>query len=302
MAGDDNPAVGDPAILQAVWRPRPRGHTHHMSSVSAPAPVAEARTRVRRSADDGWLDGLGRAGMATRGLLYAVVAWLAIEVAHGDGRRADSKGALATIAHQPLGRVLLVVVAVGLVAMAAWTVASVVLKDGAGRFSRIGRLCVYLSLFTVAVSLILSGRGGGNDKEADITARVLRLPAGPWLVGLVGIGIVVAGTAQVRKMFGRRWAKAVQLEKVPPRGRGAVGAVAATGIAARAVVFVLIGAFLVRAAVRYNPGEATGVDGALKRLAAASHGPALLTAVAVGFLAYGMWCAVIARYGPRPGA
>ena len=274
-----------------------------MSALSPPVPVAQARNRVQRSADHGWLDSLGRAGMATRGLLYAIVAWLSIAVAHGNQRQADSKGALSTIAQQPLGRFLLIVVAAGLLAMAAWTVASVLLKDGAGRISRIWRLCVYISLFAVAVSIVLSGRGGGSgDKEADLTAWVLGLPGGPWIVGAVGAGIVIGGIGQVRKMFGERWAKAVQIEKVTPRARPVVGVVASAGIAARAVVFVLIGSFLVRAALNYNPGEATGVDGALKRLASTSHGPGLLIAVAVGFVAYGLWCAVIAWYGPRPGA
>ena len=273
-----------------------------MSSLST-ASAAQAETRIRRSADDGWLDDLGRAGMATRGLIYAIVAGLAVAVAHGQSRQADSKGALATIAQQPLGRILLCVVAVGLVAMAAWTVASILIKDGAGRLSRIGRLCVYVGLFAVAVSLIFGGHGGGgNGKEVDLAARALRWPGGRWLVGAVGVGIAVGGVAQTRKMFGRRWAKAVQFERVQAGARRLVGIVAATGIAARAVVFALLGLFLVRAAWRYNPDEATGVDGALKRLAAASHGPLILTAVAVGFLSYGLWCAVIAWYGPRPGS
>jgi hypothetical protein len=69
---------------------------------------------------------------------------------------------------------------------------------------------------------------------------------------------------------------------------------------ARSVVFILIGVFVVQAAWRYDPGQATGVDGALKRLAGASHGPLLLVIVAIGLFAYGVWCEVMTYYGPRP--
>ena len=81
-----------------------------------------------------------------------------------------------------------------------------------------------------------------------------------------------------------------------------VAVIAAVGFTARAVVFALIGAFVIKAAWTYDPKEATGVDGALKRLARASHGPRLLTLVAAGLLAYGVWCEVVAVYGPSPDA
>jgi hypothetical protein len=267
--------------------------------------MSTAQRRVRSSSNDGKLQDVGRVGVATRGLLYVIVAWLALEIALGHpAKQADSKGALATIAHQPLGRGLLLVIAVGLAAFMVWSAIGVFAKDGAGRLSRLGRMLVYGSLCAVALSLTFSGRGGGggNSKETDLTARAIGLPGGRFIVAAVGIGIAIAGLAQIRKIVGRRWTKYLHCERVSRRMEPVVTAIASVGIGARVVVYVLIGAFLVQAAWNYDPNKATGVDGALKRLLSAPHGSALLALVAAGFLAYGLWCAVMARYGPRPGS
>ena len=68
------------------------------------------------------------------------------------------------------------------------------------------------------------------------------------------------------------------------------------GLLARAVVFCLIGLFLVRAAWEYDPKQARGLDGALLELAQRPYGGFLLGAVAVGLLAYALYCFVQARY------
>src|SRR5947209_14565119 len=108
-----SPMLGSRRCL--VCRPLTAGHIPSMES------AASVGGRVRQSTDHGWLEQIGRLGLLARGLMHGIVAWLATEIAHGDGRRrADSQGALAVIAHQPLGRALLVAVAAGLLAYAVW--------------------------------------------------------------------------------------------------------------------------------------------------------------------------------------
>ena len=95
------------------------------------------------------------------------MAWLAIQIAHGDGRRrADSQGALAVIAHQPLGRGLLVAVAAGLLAYAVWSFAAVTRSDGSG-LAEIGRGVVYLALSVLAGSVAVGSGGGGGHRCCD---------------------------------------------------------------------------------------------------------------------------------------
>ena len=68
------------------------------------------------------------------------------------------------------------------------------------------------------------------------------------------------------------------------------------GLLARAVVFGLIGWFLGKAAVEYDPDEAIGLDGALAKLTEAPYGPLLLGLTAAGLIAYGLFCIAQARY------
>ena len=68
------------------------------------------------------------------------------------------------------------------------------------------------------------------------------------------------------------------------------------GHLARMVVFGLIGYFLVRAAIDYDPDKAVGLDGALNKLAHASYGPILLGIVAAGLIAFAAYSVVDARY------
>jgi hypothetical protein len=74
------------------------------------------------------------------------------------------------------------------------------------------------------------------------------------------------------------------------------GRVGVAGHVARAVVFSMIGIFITKAAVQYNPNDAIGFDGALQKLANGSYGPYLLGLTAAGLLCYGLFCFVDARY------
>ena len=68
------------------------------------------------------------------------------------------------------------------------------------------------------------------------------------------------------------------------------------GVAARGIVFGVVGTFLIRAALEYDPQEARGLGGALQTLAQQPLGPWLLGAAALGLVAYGMFMLSVARY------
>src|SRR5947209_8166910 len=87
--------------------------------------VEEAKERshdaIERAAGSVWLERLARAGLVARGLLYLVVALLAVQVARGHrDTRADKQGALHTVVHEPLGKVLVLLLAVGFAGYALW--------------------------------------------------------------------------------------------------------------------------------------------------------------------------------------
>ena len=94
------------------------------------------------------------------------------------------------------------------------------------------------------------------------------------------------------RKFEDKW-RTGEMSSIARRWGGRAGA---AGHVARAVVFGLIGVFVIRAALEYDPKKAIGLDGALQKLAAAAYGPYLLGVTAAGLLAYGLYCFVDARY------
>jgi hypothetical protein len=274
--------------------------------------VEEAKDKVEDALEDAaestWLERLARAGLAARGLLYVVVAVLAIQVARGHkDARADKQGALQAVVRQPFGRILVLLLAVGFAGYAIWRFveAAVGPRDEddprKAMFKRVGyaaRGVLYTFFFASAVKLFIWARNAGTTEgaEADWTARVLDWPGGTWLVqgaGLVAIGAgLYVGWRGLSGKFRKRL-KAVEMgraERLWIRGVGTVGMVA------RMLVTLLIGVFLISAARLHAPEQAVGIDGALKRLADRSYGPLLLALVACGLAAYGVYSFAEARY------
>ncbi|MDP8936493.1 MAG: DUF1206 domain-containing protein [Actinomycetota bacterium] len=253
-----------------------------------------------------WLERMARWGLVVRGLLYFLVAFLAVRVARGNwGARADKEGALQTVLRQPLGRVLLVGFALGFAGYALWRFVEAAVgpadaEDSTkNRFKRVGyfaRGVLYSALFVSAVKLLVWSTGAPPPEQATWTARVQQWPGGTWMIGLTGAVVVGAGVYIGWRGLSGRFRKRLKSIEMGPTSRWWVTGAAVVGMAARMAVTVLIGVFLMAAATRHDPSEAVGIDGALKRLAAHSYGPALLTALALGLAAYGLYSLAEARY------
>jgi len=273
-------------------------------------PAREARARARRGT--GWYAVLARVGLVAKGLSYGLVGALALKLALGGGGKATSRqGALATLAQSGFGKVVLILLAIGFAAYAVWRFvqafaeeespsdgkAEGALKKWGKRAGYGGRGLIYSGLTFSAIK-ILAGSGGSQSQTAKAhktTATVLSWPAGRWIVGLVGLGFVAAGLwnfySGAACRFENKWRMGGlgHTARVWGRRAGVVGHIA------RAVVFTLIGVFVLKAAVDYNPKDAIGLDGALQKLANASYGPWLLGLTATGLVAYGAFCLVDAR-------
>ena len=169
-----------------------------------------------------------------------------------------------------------------------------------GVFKRIGyaaRGVFYGALFVSALLIVFGADEGGSKREEDkATAYVLDLPAGPFLVGAVGLGFVAAGLFNVYRGVTRKFREKLKLRKLSDAEDKAYTVIGVAGFVARGVVFALIGVFLVRAAYQYDPKEAVGIDGALSEIVHTPYGPLLLGLVAAGLFAFGLYSFVEARY------
>jgi hypothetical protein len=155
---------------------------------------------------------------------------------------------------------------------------------------------VYAALCVVAVEIIVganSSSGGGAKKD---TSGVLGWPGGRWLIGIVGVALIGIGLYQGYRAITKQFLKDSKTGQMTPNERKWFTAVAAFGYFARMVVFGLIGVFLIKAAVDYNPRKAVGLDGALAKLANHSYGPLLLGVVATGLIAFALYSLSDARY------
>lgn len=249
---------------------------------------------------------LARLGYAARGVVHLLVGGLAVLAALGrGGATTGSKGALQTLLEQPLGTVWLVLVAAGLLCFAAWRVLQSVFDAdhlGTDRKALLKRSAYGISaVLNGALALATlgwafgyaAGSGDGEASARDWTASVLSVPAGQWLLGAVGLGVASGGLV----FLARAWKGGVTeglacdadaARWVEPLGRA--------GFAARAVVFGLIGVFLVVAAVTTNAREARGLAGALRALQEQPYGWILLAATALGLFAFGLFQFAVARY------
>jgi len=276
--------------------------------VEAEAVKDRSHDALEKAADSTWLERLARAGLAARGLLYVVVAILALQVARGQSdTRADKQGALQTVVRQPLGKVLVLLLAVGFAGYALWRFVAAALgpadEDDARKavLKRVGyaaRGGLYTFFFLSALKLLVSsgGQAGSDNAEADWTRRVLDWPGGTWLVEAVGLAVVVGGLYVGWRGLSRTFRKRLKSYEMSPAERRWILGVGTVGMVARMLVIVLIGVLLVVAAAQHDPGQAVGIDGALKRLADRSYGPPLLAVVAFGFGAYGLYSFAEARY------
>ncbi len=238
------------------------------------------------------VDALARVGLASRGLVWLVVALIALSIVGGGGGEADQQGALRAIAAKPLGEVLLVVLVVGFCGYAFWQGlnAAVGGADALKRVGAAGKSLVYLGLAASVVRFLAAGQtSSGGDPADSLTGRLMRQPGGRTMVGLVGLVVVGIGVALAVRAVKGKHAKKIDQGDVPAGKGRLVVRIGIAGYVGRGLTFCLIGVFLVVAAVQADPDEAKGLDAALHDLAGRPYGQVLLVIAAMGLLAYALW-------------
>jgi hypothetical protein len=255
-----------------------------------------------------WIIWLARAGYAAKGVVYCVVGLLALLAAFGNGgETTGSKGALHNLMNRPFGKVTVSLLAVGLAGYALWCFVQAARdpehdgSDGKGMAKRAWRFAkglLHLSLVAAAIGMVTGrGSGGGGDSNIDKwTAKLMAMPWGVWLVGIVAAGVAIYGARQLWRAWKVDLDKMLALGDMPPEARRPVVNVSRFGIGARGVVFVIMGFGLGLAAYHTDPSEAKGVGESLRWLTTQPYGPWLLAIVAAGLMAYGFYEFVRAGY------
>ncbi len=280
-------------------------HTHVVSEAQAGAQEAAREAAVQAIP---WVEKLARFGYAAKGVVYAVVGLLALQLAFGRGGEATGpEGALVTIGQQPFGRTLLAIMAIGLLAYALWRFVQAAVdpehkgKDAKGLAQRAGYVVsglTYGALGLLAARMAMgqaSGSSGGQAQQ-DWTASLLAQPFGVWLVALLGLLVIGIGIYQFYYGVSRKFRRELKLHEMSPTEVTWATRSGQLGYAARGVVYAIIGGFFLTAALRFDPNQAGGFGQALAELARQPYGPWLLALVALGVFCYGIYSFVQARY------
>jgi hypothetical protein len=275
-----------------------------MRAPDTASPVYRARSAGNRFVDTRLFELLSRAGFVARGLVYALIGFLALDVATGHGGKiTNQQGAMKTVEHQPFGHLLLALLAVGLGGYALWRLFRAALghgPEGADRgVERLGALgsgLAYAAMCAIAVQLLMSGSNSSSGNSKQTASGVFSWPAGRWIVLVAGLVLLGVAVYQFVRGIKKKFLDDDKTEKMGAETKTWLTWAGMVGHIARAVVFALVGVFLVRSAIDYNANEAIGVDGALAKLYDRPYGPWLLGAVAAGLLMFGIFSIAEARY------
>ena len=270
-----------------------------MNSVSTAGVTREAR----RASHSPAAHFLARAGLTARGVIYILVGWVALLVALGrSSREADQQGALQLLADKPYGLVSLWLLGIGFAAYALWRLSEAAFgvtgePPGAGpRLKSLARAVLYAGFAYLTFSVISGTRHSQSRQQQDMTATAMQHTAGRWLVGIVGLIIVIIGLVLVSEGVRSKFMKYLRTGQMSPRTRKLVKLLGMIGTIARGLVFALAGVLVIDAAVTHRASQAGGIDKALLTLRNQPFGEFLMVVAALGLAVFGVYGLCEARW------
>ncbi|MQA32653.1 DUF1206 domain-containing protein [Modestobacter roseus] len=276
--------------------------------------VHDAADRAREVTDHPVLEHLARIGLVAYGVLHLLIGWLTARIAWFVQPRtedADQTGALQAVADSPGGLVLLWLIGLGLLALAVWQGGEVLrwwtglLRPGhrlrvALVCAKCGAKAVVYAVLGATALLFAAGAGYEADERVqELTGDAFLVPGGSTLVGAVGVGVAAVGVYVLVRGVTGGFMRDVDLHAAPDRWEPLIERIGRVGYVAKGIAFALSGGLLTHAAVQRDVSTATGLDGAMNAIGAVPTGQWLLTAVAVGFAAFGVYALARARYPDR---
>jgi hypothetical protein len=273
--------------------------------------ISDKAQRAGREADQSkWFDHAIRFGLVAYGVVNLLIAWVALQLAFGDhSENASSQGALKELASQPFGDVLIWLVAIGMFVLVLWRVLEAIYghrdEDGGKRVFKalvsLGKAVIYGAVGVTALQIAMgSGTGSGGKSGSDsMTQKLMDLPAGPWIVGLIGLVIIGYGVSQIVIAWTDKFAEHLTAEGKSGDTGTAYIWFGKIGYCAKGIAAGLVGVLFLYAAVTHDPKKSGGLDAALGELLQQPFGPYLLAAVAAGIACYGLFCFARARHLSR---
>jgi hypothetical protein len=268
--------------------------------------MSEVEQRGREAEQSDWLDHAVRIGLVAYGVVHLLIGWLAIQLAFGEhSKSASAKGAMAELAEQPFGQVLVWAVAVGLYFLVIWRILEAVFghrdEEGSDRLrKRIAsgiKAAIYAALAVTATRVATGSGGSGGSKS--LTAKVMDWPAGQWIVAAVGLAIIGYAGNVAWRGWKEKFAEHLDTEgKLGYSGAGYL-LLGKIGHIAKGIALAIVGGLFVYAGITHEPGKSGGLDSALQKVLEQPFGQVLLIAIGAGIACYGLFCFARARHLDR---
>jgi hypothetical protein len=269
------------------------------------SPASQLKVTASRAADSKPLEYLARGGFVCYGVIHLLFAWLALQVAFGHpAKEGDQSGALQSLAGLSYGKVLLGVIAVGMVGLAIWQAFEAAIGESgprtkaaiAERVINGVRAVIYLWLAWTAVKVLRGVNADIAGNQQKNSSQLMSQTDGRWLVGLIGVVVVGVGAGLFAYGYTKKFLKHLNTQQMSPSVRKSTRRLGISGYLAKGIAYAIVGILVVTAAVTYQPDQARGLDAALKTLTSHAYGNWLLAVIAVGFAAFGIYCFFQAKY------
>ena len=263
------------------------------------------RSTASRAADSKPLEYLARGGFVCYGVIHLLFAWLALQIAFGrSSGESDQSGALRIVARQPAGKFLLILIIVGMTAMAIWQAFEAAIGESgpqtrtaiAERVVSAGRTVLYLYFAWLALQVVQGASSSQANSQQQTTAKLMAATGGRWLVGVIGLAVVGIGVGLAWYGLKKKFMARLKTGEMRPSVRTTVRRLGIAGYTAKGIAYGIAGVLLVTAAVKYDAKQSRGLDGALREMAGYRYGPWLLGLVALGIAAFGVYCFFQSRY------
>ena len=251
-----------------------------------------------------WFEKFARFGLVSKGVVYCLMGILSVLAAFGlSQKNGDKAEAFKTIYSQPFGRIILVIIAFGLLGYVMFRFFQAFKdidnkgKDIRGVLDRVGYTLsafLYLGIGAYAIKLAVSGAGGSDgDSRKFVVSKILEYPGGEYIVGIASLIVIGMGLYQIFRGVTGKFMKRVNLYR--SNMKDAFRYAGTMGYISRGIVLSIVGYFLFHAAWVSNPDEAQGTSAAFDFLQN-QFGSVMMAIVALGLTGYGIFCFVKARY------
>ncbi len=254
--------------------------------------MVDTRTAAENVRNNDWFERVARGGYAASGVLHLLIALIVLRLALGGGGNADQSGALATLAAQPGGAIMLWVAAAALAVLGVWQLFEVFVEDDAKDRLKAGAVgVVYLALGVSAAKFAMGSGKSSGSQNAGLSAQMMQSGWGKAVLVVVALVVMGVGGYHVYKGVSKKFLKDLSVT-----GGSVITGIGVAGYVAKGSALVGAGLLVIVATMTADPSKASGVDAAVKALGNAPFGKFLLIVAALGIACYGVYLFVRSRY------